>query len=431
MIKEIKNNELYFDGCSTTDLAKQYGTPLYVMSETGIKEKIRELKKSFLDKYPNTRIAYACKAFCTTAMCKICDTEGLCIDVVSGGELYTAKKAGFPAERIEFNGNNKLRGEIEDALDYGIGRFIVDSEPDFKQIEEVCKEKNMTANILLRITPGVAASTHDFIITGKRDSKFGVPLDEDVFYPLAERAIKSEHINLLGLHFHIGSQILDNDAYLKSLDVMLGLVEELKKRFGYDAKELNLGGGFGVKYTDEQPKPYSYYIDPMMEKIESKFAEMQIKMPAVVFEPGRSIVAEAGLSLYTIGNIKDIRGVRKYIAVDGGMADNIRPALYEAVYDGVVANKADEPRNDKATICGKTCESGDILIRDCAVTDKAEKGDLFAIFSTGAYGFSMASNYNNCPIPAVVLVREGKSSIIVKRQSYEHMTANHEIPEWL
>lgn len=431
MIKEIRKNELYFDGCSMTQLAKQYGTPLYIMSETSIKEKIAELKESFLNKYPNTRIAYACKAFCTTAMCRICDTEGLCIDVVSGGELYTAKKAGFPAERIEFNGNNKLPSEIEDALDYGIGRFIVDSEEDFNQIEQICKKRKQQTSILLRITPGVAASTHDFIITGKRDSKFGVPLDEDVFFPLAKRAIESEYMNFLGMHFHIGSQILDNDAYLKSLDVMLGLVEELKKRFGYDTKELNLGGGFGVKYTDEKPQPYSYYIDPMMEKIATKFNELKIEMPSVVFEPGRSIVAEAGISLYTLGNSKEIRGVRKYISVDGGMADNIRPALYDAVYDGIVANKADEPRNDKATICGKTCESGDVLIRDCAVTDKAEKGDLFAIFSTGAYGFSMASNYNSNPVPGVVLVNKGKSTEIVKRQSYEHMIANHEIPEWI
>lgn len=431
MIKEIRMNELYFDGCSMTQLAKQYGTPLYIMSETGIKEKIAALKESFLDKYPNTRIAYACKAFCTTAMCRICDTEGLCIDVVSGGELYTAKKAGFPAERIEFNGNNKLPGEIEDALDYGIGRFIVDSDDDFNQIEEICRKRNQKTSILLRITPGVAASTHDFIITGKRDSKFGVPLDDDMFFPLAKRAIESEYINFLGMHFHIGSQILENDAYLKSLDVMLGLVEELKKRFGYDTKELNLGGGFGVKYTDEEPQPYSYYIEPMMEKIATKFNKLNIEMPAVVFEPGRSIVAEAGVSLYTLGNIKDIRGVRKYISVDGGMSDNIRPALYDAIYEGVVANKAAEPRNDKATICGKTCESGDILIRDCAITDKAEKGDLFAIFSTGAYGFSMASNYNSNPVPAVVLVNKGKSTEIVKRQSYDHMIANHEIPEWL
>lgn len=431
MLKEIRNNELYFDGCNTVGLAKRYGTPLYVISERGIREKIAELRESFLDKYPNTRIAYACKAFCTTAMCKICEEEGLCIDIVSGGELYTAKKAGFPAERIEFNGNNKLGSEIAAALDYGIGRFIVDSRQDFEQIEEICKEKNKIANILLRITPGIAASTHDFIVTGKRDSKFGVPLDEGVLFPLAESAIKSEYINFLGLHFHIGSQILDNDAYLKSLDVMLGLVEELKRRFGYDAKELNLGGGFGVKYTDEQPKPYSCYIEPMMEKISSKFAELQIEMPAVVFEPGRSIVAEAGISLYTIGNIKEISGVRKYIAVDGGMPDNIRPALYGALYEGVVANKAAELRNDRAAICGKACESGDILIKGCPITDKAERGDIFAIFSTGAYGFSMASNYNNCPIPAVVLVRDGKSAIIVKRQSYEHMTANQEIPEWL
>ncbi len=429
--REIKDGILYFDGCSTVDLAKQYGTPLYVMSEGDIEDKMREIKTCFLDKYPNTRAAYASKAFCTMAIYKICEKEGFCIDIVSGGELHTAIKAGFPAERIEFNGNNKLPQEIEEALDYGIGRFIVDGLQEVALLEAICKEKGKTANILFRVTPGVAASTHDYITTGKKDSKFGIPLDEDVFFPQVEAAIKAEHINFLGLHFHVGSQLFDNAPFLQALDIILDKVAEIKKRFDYDIKELNLGGGFGATYIDEERKPYAYFLAPMMERIEAFFTELGVERPAVVIEPGRSIAAEAGLSLYTIGSIKDIRDIRKYVSVDGGMTDNIRPALYQAEYEGLVANKASEPKDDKVTICGKCCESGDILIKDCMITGTAKAGDLFAMFSTGAYGFSMASNYNSNPIPAVVLVKDGKSELIVKRQSYDDMIKNQVMPEML
>ena len=429
--REIKDGILYFDGCSTVDLAKQYGTPLYVMSEGDIEDKMREIKTCFLDKYPNTRAAYASKAFCTMAIYKICEKEGFCIDIVSGGELHTAIKAGFPAERIEFNGNNKLPHEIEEALDYGIGRFIVDGLQEVALIEAICKEKGKTANILFRVTPGVAASTHDYITTGKKDSKFGIPLDEDVFFPQVEAAIKAEHINFLGLHFHVGSQLFDNAPFLQALDIILDKVAEIKKRFDYDIKELNLGGGFGATYIDEERKPYAYFLAPMMERIEAFFMELGVERPAVVIEPGRSIAAEAGLSLYTIGSIKDIRDIRKYVSVDGGMTDNIRPALYQAEYEGLVANKASEPKDDKVTICGKCCESGDILIKDCMITGTAKAGDLFAMFSTGTYGFSMASNYNSNPIPAVVLVKDGKSELIVKRQSYDDMIKNQLMPEML
>lgn len=429
--REIKDGILYFDGCSTVDLAKQYGTPLYVMSEGDIEDKMREIKTCFLDKYPNTRAAYASKAFCTMAIYKICEKEGFCIDIVSGGELHTAIKAGFPAERIEFNGNNKLPQEIEEALDYGIGRFIVDGLQEVALLEAICKEKGKTANILFRVTPGVAASTHDYITTGKKDSKFGIPLDEDVFFPQVEAAIKAEHINFLGLHFHVGSQLFDNAPFLQALDIILDKVAEIKKRFDYDIKELNLGGGFGATYIDEERKPYAYFLAPMMERIEAFFTELGVERPAVVIEPGRSIVAEAGLSLYTIGSIKDIRDIRKYVSVDGGMTDNIRPALYQAEYEGLVANKASEPKDDKVTICGKCCESGDILIKDCMITGTAKAGDLFAMFSTGAYGFSMASNYNSNPIPAVVLVKDGKSELIVKRQSYDDIIKNQIMPEML
>jgi len=428
---ENKNGTLYFDGCNTVELAKEYGTPLYVMSETEIVGRFDQLKECFLNKYPRTRVAYASKAFCTMAMFQLCKREGMCIDVVSGGELYTAIKVGYPPERIEFNGNNKLKSEIEMAVEYGIGRIIVDGLQELKIIEEVCKEKNKKVSILYRITPGVKSSSHDYIVTGKKDSKFGIPLDEDVIMKHIEDAIKSEWVEFLGFHYHVGSQLFDNSSHLKATEITLELVRKVKEIFDYDIKELNLGGGFGVKYTDEERKPFEYFIKPMMEMVYENYDAMGIDRPAVVIEPGRSIVAEAGISLYEIGSIKEIKDVRKYVSVDGGMPDNIRPALYQAEYYGVVANKVDEEKNDKVTVCGKCCESGDILITDIDITKTAKAGDIFAIYSTGAYGYSMASNYNNNPVPGVVFVNKGESELVVKKQSYDDIIKNQMISEKL
>lgn len=423
-----EKNKLYFDGCDVTELAKEYGTPLYVMSETAIVGKFSQLKEEFLDKYENTRVAYAAKAFFPMAMAKIAEREGMCVDVVSGGELYTALKAGFPPERIEFNGNNKLPDELRLAVKNGIGRIIVDGFSELEKIEEICKEENRRISVLFRVTPGIKADSHDYIVTGKKDSKFGFPLDDEVLQDQISRAIQSEYIDFKGLHFHIGSQLFDNGPYLQALDIILELTKKIREKFGVDVSEINFGGGFGIQYIDEERKSYSYFLDPMMEKMEKFCREEGMERPAVVIEPGRSIVGEAGISVYTIGQIKDIKGVRKYVSVDGGMTDNIRPALYQSLYTGVIANKADEEKTETVTICGKCCESGDILIRDLKVPEP-EQGDIFAIFSTGAYGYSMASNYNRNCIPPVVLVKEGKSRLIVKGQDYEDLLRNDIIPE--
>jgi diaminopimelate decarboxylase len=423
-MREEIDGILYFDGCNTVELAKKYGTPLYVLSETVIAEKCREIRDTFLNKYKKTRAAYAAKAFLTPVMCKIIEREGLCIDVVSGGEMYTAIKSGFPAERIEFNGNNKSIKEIEMAIDYNVGRIIVDGIDELNLIEEVCKEKGKKLNILYRITPGVKSDSHDYIVTGKKDSKFGIPLDREIIYPIIEQAIKSEYVNLLGLHFHVGSQLNDNTSHLKALDITLKIIKEIYLRYGFITTEINVGGGFGIQYTNEDNiKPFSYFLDPMMEMIEKFSKELNIERPEVVIEPGRSIVGEAGITLYTVGAIKEIPGIRKYVSVDGGMSDNIRPSLYQAKYTGLAANKAAEIKTDVVTICGKCCESGDILIKDAQVAP-LDRGDIFAVFSTGAYGYSMASNYNKNPLPAVVMVNDGKSEIIVNRQSYEDMIKN-------
>lgn len=431
MVRETRGNRLFFDGCDLTEIAEKYGTPIYVMSYNDMMDHINELKKDFIDAYPDTknRVAYASKAFACTAMYKILDKAGMSIDVVSGGELYTARKAGFPAERIEFNGNNKQPSEIDSAVEYGVGRIILDGIQELPLIESACKKYNKKMNIMIRITPGVAASTHDYIVTGKKDSKFGIPLDEEILMPIVKEILDSKWLNFCGLHMHIGSQLFTNDAYLKALDVLMDWAGKIKEKFDADVSEVNFGGGFGVRYTDEVRKPYNYFLDPMMELLKKRAEEIGIACPDAVIEPGRSIVAEAGVTLYKVGQIKSIPGVRKYVSVDGGMGDNIRVALYQAKYDACIANKADETCDDKVTVCGKYCESGDILLTDYMLPRSVKAGDILAMYSTGAYGFTMASNYNMNPVPGVVLVRDGKSAWMIKPQTYEELTQNMVIPD--
>ncbi len=425
---ETRNGVLYFDGCDTVELAEKYGTPLYLVSESMIIRKCNELKECFLNRYSGTRAAYAGKAYLTMSMCKILEREGLCLDVVSGGELYTAIQAGFPAERIEFNGNNKLFEEIEMAVDYGVGRIIIDGTQELPMIESICEKKKKKISILIRINPGVESLTHAHMVTGNTDSKFGIPLEEDVIFPVIKAAIGSNYLNFMGFHFHIGSQIFDLEPYLLAVDAVLNLSKEVRERYGYSIEEINIGGGYAVQYVkEEENKTWDYYLEPVMKKIDTFFKQEGMNHPAVVIEPGRSLVADAGMTLYTVGSVKEIRNIRKYISVDGGMADNIRPALYGAKYDGVIANKADQPRVEKVSICGKCCESGDVLIRDLQ-TAEAEAGDILAVFKTGAYCYAMANNYNKSRTPAMVLLKDGSAQLIVKRQSYESLTCNEVIP---
>ena len=426
-----KNNTLYFDGCNTVKLAEEYGTPLYVLSENEIVNRCNQLKEMFLDKYHNTRVAYASKAFLTLAMCKIIEREGLSLDVVSGGELYTAIKAGFPPERIELHGNNKTYEELELAIQYGIKYIIVNYSDEIDLIEEVCAQNDKNVEVLFRISPEVDINSHEHIATGKKNSKFGFTLDNDVIFSAVKRVLHSKYLEFKGYHFHIGSQLFERDSHLKALDVILTVAKDTKSVLGIEVEEINIGGGFGVNYTQQDDrKPYSFFLDPVMKKVDEYTSENNVKKPIVIIEPGRSIVAEAGLTLYTVGSIKDIPGVKKYVAVDGGMPDNIRPALYDANYEGVIANKADAPKTDMIAVAGKCCESGDILIKEGKFAE-AERGDILAIFSTGAYGYSMANNYNKLTVPAVVLVKDGKSQVIVKRQANEDLLRNDVVPDYL
>ncbi|OTN77547.1 diaminopimelate decarboxylase [Enterococcus sp. 8G7_MSG3316] len=431
MTKEIKENHLFIDGVDTVSLAQKFGTPLYVYSVSEIREECRKIHAAFLDRYPHTRAAYAAKAFCTTAMLRIIEAEGLSLDVVSGGELYTAIQAGFTAEHIEFNGNNKSIEELTEAIDYGVGRIIVDGIQEIGLIRAICQETNQVAKIMLRITPEVSVQTHQFISTGQKDSKFGIPLDEEILFPLIAEVIEAPELDFYGLHFHVGSQLSDNQSHLSATDAALQLVQQIYERFSYWIKELNVGGGFGVRYTDTDVRqPYQFFLDPVMQKINDFYQQHDQERPTIVIEPGRSIVAEAGISLHTIGSIKTLPGIRTYASIDGGMTDNIRPGLYQASYTGILANRASEAATETITISGKACESTDILVKDLALPP-VETGDIFATFATGAYGYSMASNYNNLQIPAVVFVEDGQAELAVKRQTYQQMIQNEVIPSFL
>lgn len=422
MILNQKNREEFiFEGCDTVELAKKYGTPLYVVSETFILEKCREIREDFLNKYPGNQAVFACKAFQTLEMCRIIDREGLGLDVVSGGELYTAIKAGVPMDKIIFHGNNKTLDEIRMAVDHRVGRIVVDNAYELEEINKYAKEKDTIVPILFRVTPGVDSHTHKFISTGHLDSKFGIPLDRRVRNGYIEKAIEMSNVELKGFHFHVGSQLLENTSHLAAVDILAKLMRDVKEELSFETLEVNLGGGFGIRYVKEdERKNLTYFTDAMMDRIYLKCNEYELRVPRVTIEPGRWIVGEAGITLYTIGSIKEIPDIRTYVAIDGGMADNPRPALYEAKYNAVVANKFKQPIDGLVTIAGKCCESGDILIYDLPVP-KLASGDILAVLSTGAYNYSMASNYNRIPKPPVIMVKEGKDRLIVKRETYDDL----------
>lgn len=420
----IKDNELYIGGINMAVLAAKYKTPLYVIDEALVREKCRKYYDNFKVIERGNRVCYAGKAFLTIAMCQIIDSEGLYLDVVSGGELYTAMKSKFPMRKLYFHGNNKTLEEIEMGIENNVGRFVVDNLHEIEMISEVAVRKNKVQKILLRITPGIDAHTHDYIKTGQIDSKFGFTILNNNTMEAVKKVIEFPNIQLEGLHAHIGSQIFEFEPYIDEVDIMLALIKDIKEALGYEIKELNLGGGFGIHYRDgDNPKQIEEFCEVICSRADVKARELDIKLPMLVIEPGRSIIGKAGTTLYTIGSIKDIPGIRKYVAVDGGMTDNIRPALYNAQYECLIANRVESPIIEKVTICGKCCESGDILLNDACIP-RVESGDILAMLSTGAYGYSMSSNYNKIPRPAVVLVNEGRDKLICKREEYEDIIKN-------
>ena len=420
-----EHGHLTIGGCDTVELANRYGTPLYVMDENVIRKALRDYKKSIDENYQNGgMVAYASKACCFKEICRIVMQEGCGIDVVSGGELYTAMQVGFPAERIYFHGNNKTEAELRMALDYGVGRIVVDNITELHLLSEISASMGKKADIYLRITPGIEAHTHDFIKTGQIDSKFGITLENGDALNAVKTATQLIGISLNGLHCHIGSQIFDEQPFIHAAEVMLNFIAQIREQTGVVLKELNLGGGFGVRYTNkDSPKEYGEYMRLVSAVLNEKAEKRNLPVPYIVIEPGRSIVAPAGITLYTVGSIKEIPGIRSYLSIDGGMTDNPRYALYKSPYTAVVANKAGRPADCVYTIAGRCCESGD-LIQENVKLQRCRRGDILAVLTTGAYNYSMSSNYNRIPRPAVVMVRDGVSRIVVKAESYEDLVRN-------
>ena len=420
-----QNGNLTVGGADCVELAKTYGTPLYVFDENLIRKTCREFKSSIDNFYGgNGLVLYASKAFSCKEMYRIVGSEGLGCDVVSGGELYTALSAGFDPKNIFFHGNNKTPDELEYALKSGVGRIVADNMTELEIVESLAKSLSVKANVILRIKPGIDAHTHAYISTGQIDSKFGFALENGEAFEATKKALDCNNIELCGFHCHIASQVSETKPFQEAAEVMLTFMADVRDKFGVTVKELDLGGGFGVKYIESDGQiPFSEYMEKTAVTVKAKAEELGFPVPKIFIEPGRSIVAPAGLTLYTVGNVKTIKDVRTYVAIDGGMGDNPRYALYQADYTVEIANKASKPKDFIATVAGKCCESGD-LIQENAPMQTPEVGDIMAVLNTGAYCYSMASNYNRIRRAAVVMVKDGQPRVIVKRESYEDIIKN-------
>jgi len=431
-LKRGDNGHLLWAGADTVELARRFGTPLYVYDE----ERIRQACRHFLravsppaPEMPPGQIFYAGKAFLTLALVRLIREEGLGLDVVSGGELYTALAAGFPPEKIAFHGNNKQPREVEEAVRAGVGLFVADNFRELDLLEEVLSRQGRSQDLLLRVAPGVEAHTHEYVLTGQQDSKFGFDLASGQLVEAARRVAKSPVLRFRGLHCHIGSQILDRQPYLEAARVMVGAMARVKEEAGLETKILDMGGGFGIHYLPEDhPPDPAQVIRAVAEEVARGCRERGMDIPALAFEPGRSVVGEAALALYTVGAVKRVPGLRTYVSVDGGMGDNPRPALYGASYWACPAARPSAPPEEEVRIVGRFCESGDVLIPRIEMP-RLEPGEVVAVFSAGAYQYSMASNYNRCPRPAVVLIGEGgKPEVIVARESYHDLLSHDRVP---
>ena len=423
------NGNLEIGGCDLVDLAQKYGTPLYVLDEATIRSVCNDYKEAF-SAYPKVNMMYASKALCTLATSALLSKEGFGFDVVSSGEIYTVYKAGAPMKKVLFNGNNKSVDELTLALDLNVGRISVDNFLELSLLNEIAKGKNKIANILLRITPGIECHTHEYIQTGHLDSKFGFDLtqiDEAVELILTEY----KNIKLHGLHAHIGSQIFETKVYYDEIEILVKELARLDEKFGLKLDEINVGGVLGVKYTDKDVPPSTFEIaDVIIKSLNASVEKYGIEPPTLFIEPGRSIISTAGVTLYTLGSSKQVPKGKTYQAVDGGMADNPRPSMYKADYLAEIADKPSDNPVQTVTIAGRFCESGDILIREINLP-KIEEGDILCVFNTGAYNFSMASNYNRVSRPEMVLVNNSQSDIIVKRETLDDLVSKDLIPDRL
>lgn len=419
--KIAQNGYLNIGGCDVVELAERFGTPLFVFDEETIRNRCRAYMSAFKKQGLDFEVIYAAKAFMSIAVIKIIAEEGLGLDVMSGGEIFTALKAGFPAGRMYFHGNNKSPDEIELALGIGVGHIVVDSFQELDLLDKMAGELGKKPDVMLRLTPGILPSTHAYIQTGQQDSKFGFGIEGGMARDATAQALKKKNITLVGYHAHIGSQIFALHSYDKAVEVLMDFIKEVKDDLGYEVRQLDTGGGLGIRYlSHDEPSTIDAYAQTIVSGVADGAAKHNLKVPEIMVEPGRSIIGNAGVTLYRIGTIKEIPGIRTYVSVDGGMSDNLRPMLYKAVYDAIIANKADAPASAKVTVAGKHCESGDILIEE-AVIPEPEVGDILVTPATGAYGYVMANNYNRVPRPAVVMVKDGKARIIIRRETYEDL----------
>ncbi|WP_100398475.1 diaminopimelate decarboxylase [Bacillus sp. FJAT-44742] len=419
-----EKGHLEIGGVDTVAIAKKYGTPVYVYDTALIRKRTEGFQKAFIEEGVSYQVAYASKAFSCLAMIQLVDELGLSLDVVSGGELYTAKQAGFPMERVHFHGNNKSAEEIRMSIELNIGCIVADNFYELDLIKEEAKSQGKTVKVLLRTTPGVEAHTHDYISTGQEDSKFGFDLASGQVEKAMETILSQPEIELLGFHCHIGSQIFDTTGFTMAVEKLYESIRKWREKFDYTPEVLNVGGGFGIRYVEgDDPLPPEEYVKDVIKAVKKEAKASGMDVPEIWIEPGRSIAGDAGTTLYTIGSTKDIPNVRRYVSIDGGMTDNIRPALYQAEYEGILANRANEKAADKVSIAGKACESGDMLIWDLPLPE-VKHGDILAVFCTGAYGYSMANNYNRIPRPSVVFAEEGKTRLVVKGETYDDLIRN-------
>ena len=414
------SGNLIIGGCDVADLASEYGTPLYIFDEAMLRNRCREYIREFRSRYPNTTVAYACKAYINPALARIFMEEGLGLDVVSGGELAIARAVDYPASSVCFHGNNKGRQELEDAVDWGIGRVAIDNFHELGLVDQIAAKAGVVQEVLIRVSPGIDPHTHVYTTTGILDSKFGFPIQTGQAEEAVHAALGSPNLKLVGLHFHLGSPIFELEPYQVALELVLKFASKFREE-GLDLQEISPGGGFAIAYTrDQEPPTVAQYAEAIISTLTRTCESLGMELPQLVVEPGRSIVGPPGVALYRVGAVKDIPGLRKYVSVDGGMGDNIRPALYEAAYEAVVAGKLNMEPSEVVTIAGKYCESGDVLVRDIQLPP-LEADDIIAIPAAGAYCLSMASTYNMNPRPPIVLVKDGGARLIRRRESYQDM----------
>ncbi len=420
---EVKNDQLFIGGVNMVELARTQGTALYVFDEADLRTRMQHYLQAFHARSEHSSVVYASKAFCNKEVLRIAKDEGLCLDVSGGGELACAQAVQFPMERVVMHGNNKTPQELEEAIAAGVGRIVLDSRIELSRVNEIAARLGKVQDVLMRITPGVEADTHEYIRTGCEDSKFGFTMKDDFAFECVGDVLRAQNVRMLGFHCHIGSQVFALTSFREAVQVMVEFMARVQEAYSFETLELDMGGGLGIAYTvDDKPSSIDEFADCTISAVRDFCSLYHVREPRVLVEPGRSIVANAGVTLYTVGIIKTLPGIRKYVAVDGGMSDNIRTALYHAQYEPVIANKASQMRSEIVTLCGKHCESGDAVVVDMPL-QHPDVNDIVCVFGTGAYCYTMASTYNGQPRPAIVFVKDGNARVVTRRETYVDLLA--------